>query len=573
MMSKDPAVDQAAIVKCQEVGGAFFDDILARTDVGDFSRNVSFEQSNMDCFKEVYRGKRSQHFITTKVESYERYCKGLMKPSELKAYLRCSCFIKFESNVKDLGAEGVRGRPRMIMTMSDLMLMELVQMVPVIHALYAGPLSEYQIKGLSMEGMAAQVEFFSAQGAMVTDVSSFESSMIHGLRKIENRVFTDLLMKAGLPLVEAAYRKHYFMGPQYQERKLHSRWGIFECDTRNSGDFITSAGNGILNISFSIFCLSLYQQAQRDGRAGKLLPSDNTNFPPVDTLIKPQIIAEGDDGLVIGDTRKAVTKDNMALLGIKFSSEVDGTRAGDVDFLRTLWQGGRRYLNVGRALSIFWVKKGHNLRRGKQLWLLRQAALSLHHQSPHHPVLAAVVWRIARATNHVRPFKNWESYLDAWKERPNGPFPAVYRVDETMRERIAMGAIGFPPISIANQVTLEDRILNHAEVYVGKILEGYEDIDLRVDSVNERCIRDTLPMDITSLLMNLRESDGRVTPSVADNRLVVEPSTQTPYLTHTLGISKPVIMRREAFSPAFPAFTKPHPPPSRRRHLLSWRGG
>ena len=167
-------------------------------------------------------------------------------------------------------------------------------------------------------------------------------------------------------------------------------------------------------------------------------------------------------------------------------------------------------------MSIFWVKKGHNLRRGKQLWLMRQSALSLHHRSPNHPVLAAVVWRIAQDTKHVQPFKGWERYLDSWRERPNGPFPDIYEVDEDMRQRVEMGAPDFPPVSICNQLTLEKRILNDRNIYIGRILDEYEDIHQRIWATTHKLLLDNIPFEECLFHMQLKEKDIRKLPTLPD---------------------------------------------------------
>lgn len=140
-------------------------------------------------------------------------------------------------------------------------------------------------------------------------------------------------------------------------------------------------------------------------------------------------------------------------------------------------------------------------------------------------------------TNHVQPFKKWERYLETWRPRPNGPFPSEYRVDETMRARIEMGAVGFPPISACNQMALEHRFLHDDVMYVGRILDDYDDVSQKVKATNGSCLLDSKPFDSCVREMQLAVTDSSRTSARIDKRLLVPhegaPIKGAPYsVTH-----------------------------------------
>jgi len=113
---------------------------------------------------------------------------------------------------------------------------------------------------------------------------------------------------------------------------------------------------------------------------------------------------------------------------------------------------------------------------------LRAAAYSLHALSPGHPVLFEVVNRIFRFTSGANEFRNWRSYLNHWHHDLEAPPKQrmVVEVDETMREVVASGAIGFPPISIGLQLELERRLREDRDFYIGNLLNEYGDVMERV---------------------------------------------------------------------------------------------
>jgi len=493
-MSKARPKDMSKVKKCVKVAKRFFSKLISKSTLPILSRPGQVYEANCLALRKMYAGKRPQAWIDMMCKNYVEYCCNRLRGHELKRFTQHSFFVKFESNIKAQD-DKLFSRARGIMTMSPLMMLELAQVGEVLHSFYHTRMAEFQIKNLTLQDMADRIVSHSESGCMVTDASAFESSIIPELRKIEEHVVTLLCNKCGLPDVAKAYLKH-----KVAPRHLRTRWGTLVCVTRCSGDYDTSASNGIMNLSLVVYEYYLAALERQDTEANfsieKLLvrtfeashedvKTDYDNYL-VDRL-SPKALVEGDDGLVPVGT---MNEEHMKELGFKYSSEVVGQRPGDVDFLRSLWHGGKRYLNIGRCLSLLWVKKCALLSRGKQLWLLRMAALSLYHLSPGHPVLTALINRIERETKHVREFKGFIQYVDTWKgtEIYSKSFPRDIEIDETMRTRVAEGAIGFPPISIGNQLHLE-RVFETEEVfYVGRILDDYDDISQRVnlaDNINQ----------------------------------------------------------------------------------------
>lgn len=493
-MSKKRPTSMRSVKKCVKLAKRFFTRLIEKSTLPNLSRPGLNYEANIAAFRKMYAGKRPLAWIDIMCDNYVSYSCNKLHGFDLKRFTQHSFFVKFESNIKEV-ADTLFSRARGIMTMSPLMMFELAQMCEVLHCFYRTRMEEFQIKNLTLQEMANRIVSHSENGCMVTDASAFESSIIPELRKIEEHVITLLCVKCGLPEVATAYKKH-----KVAPRQLQTKWGTFVCVTRCSGDYDTSASNGIMNLSLVVYEYYLASLQRQDTGAAfsmeKLLTMTfesnhremENEFEEflVDRLL-PKALVEGDDGLVPIGTMK---EEHMNELGFKYSSEVVGQRPGDVDFLRSLWQDGKRFLNIGRCLSLLWVKKCARLSRGKQLWLLRMAALSLYHLSPGHPVLTALINRIERDTKHVRKFKGFLQYVDTWKgvELYAKSFPRDIKVDETMRARVAEGAIGFPPISIGNQLFLE-RVFETEEIfYVGRVLDSYEDVYQRVnlaDNINQ----------------------------------------------------------------------------------------
>jgi hypothetical protein len=410
------------------------------------------EESVFVMFRKAYTGKRSERWIDNKLAMYAKYHMGLMSRKEEARFNQNGFFVKFESNIKD-----GQPRPRGIMTMSDAMLLECCGALTAIGFWNHSDFSQFQVKSMTPIEVMERLMFHTDGAHAVTDYSAYESSIDSQLRSIEMYVLDRLLARMGWSRTRRALRR-YARG----ERKLVTRWGTFEIDTRCSGDFWTSFGNGVLSVCIMRACW-LKNGIPRPFR----------------------MLAEGDDGVVDAD----VPNDELiSQIGIGYSSAFRGTQPGDCDFLSRRVVDGKCYLSVGKVLnSLSWVKKGHLLKRSKQLAVLRCMAHSVHHMSPGHPILAEMCNRIWEKTRGVSTFKGMMAYLDnyhAMNYTPPvlGPSKRV-EVDESMRAEVASGAMGFMPISISDQLEIESRI-RMDEMYVGATFDEDPNLGPIIRSTN-----------------------------------------------------------------------------------------
>lgn len=403
-------------------------------------------------FSEHYKGKISVKQLEQSVAQYEEFLKGFHS----RKYVKNSAFVKLENSAKVV--EGVvMNRPRLIMTMSDLMKFELVPLLDIIHKWNEGPISKFQVKNLEPNAFIERVMEMTGVKHLVTDYSSFESSIFGRIRQLENYCLVKLCCKAGL--TQLAGRVFKYMD---KPRILSTAAGKFVSDSRNSGDFQTSMGNGLIN-----YLIAKYNHV-RNGNSSSF-----------------RMIAEGDDGVI---EPTAVNVNRTKELGFKFSSELCGSIPGDVDFLRCRWMDGVKYLNIGRSIKMVWTLKNRSLSKRDVKSIQRCAAYSLHLACPGHPVLAALVVRIGRETSgsnvlstNAKRFvtKQWnfnQEVLSTIKD-----FPKKLVVNESMRSAIAEGAAGFPPISIHDQLLLEKALLEEEVPELASMLDNYEEFRVLKD--------------------------------------------------------------------------------------------
>jgi len=401
-------------------------------------------------FDRIKRGKKTAEFIRSQISDYQRYNKGLMTKKQEKVYTSHGLFNKFESNVKMIPDEDgmlkAHVRPRGIMTMAPLMSMETVQMVDIISCWNDGKFADFQVKHMTNEMMIQIVEDMQDREHMVTDYSAFEMSIRGWVRELEFYVLKKLAAKAGASFLLAAIER---WGIE-KDRELVTRFFTANIISRCSGDYVTSFGNGISGVCLMGFC---------HHKRGIETPFVMT--------------AEGDDAIIqqeVPDTKL------LNDLGFDFSVAISGTQSGDTDFLQNRFMDGKRFISVGRAQSVWWVRKGAELKRSKQLYLLRIKALSLWYASPGHPIIWAMVKRIELETRGMMFFKGARTFMDNWKPIDyTGNFPHI-SVDESMRGPVARGAIGFPPISVPAQKYLESVFLNAKIMQIYNILDDYEDV-------------------------------------------------------------------------------------------------
>jgi len=370
------------------------------------------------------------------------------------------------------------------MTMSPVMLFKCCRILAVLERWNQGPFSKFQIKDMEPKDMIEKIMQFTDRPHTVTDYSSFESSIMGKIRVIENFVIESLLEKASMLRTLEDFR-HYVRGP----RKLKSHGVTMQIDSRCSGDPHTSVGNGIINVCIAAWCI--HKRKLR----GDFEFSLDDEF----------IIAEGDDGITPAGLPNVVDIGNI---GFKFSEEVSGLYSGDTDFLRRRWIDGKVYLNIGRSMSVFWVKNKANLSHAKCLFILRCMGCSLHYMSPGHPVLYAIVNRIGIETANVKKFSNWYLHIDMykWPDFDVDNYPRNVQCDESMRQSVAEGALGFPPISVDNQLELENIFHTSPNLYIHDRLNHYEEVLNYVDSLVDNQYQSEIYSDsLLNLLHTLKD--------------------------------------------------------------------
>ena len=180
--------------------------------------------------------------------------------------------------------------------------------------------------------------------------------------------------------------------------------------------------------------------------------------------------------------RKYLNVELTASLGFKLSSELSGTAPGDTDFLQKRYVDGIVMVNIGRSLRVLWVN-ACKYRVGKQKFLLKCACMSLHSLCPNFPILFELINRVGRETSGVSTFKGADKILKTWGNDYKVPDIRTYpkNVDPSMvcsktRQLVALGAAGFPPISISEQLELERRIREDEVMYLGNLLDDYADV-------------------------------------------------------------------------------------------------
>lgn len=445
-MNKVGCENEELLAEFFEFSGSFLDKLISDTD---FSGMV--EPDCCEHYASHFRGVKTARDIEFAINKYKDYHIGRLTPAEEKRYLENSAFVKFESNVKESnGKYGVK--PRLIMTMNDDMAMELCPLSLLFDRWNDGPFRKFQVKHMTPHEMIDKIIRATEKPHSVTDYSSFEASISYRYRLLEERAFERMCERAGFTKVLRSLRKY---SKAMDGRVLSSKWGKFYIQSRCSGDPWTSTGNGIINVCIAAFV------------------AHKKNLPL-------EIIAEGDDGVIPIELNDPGI---VSQLGFKLSSDLYGTIPGDNDFLRSRWVDGKRFLSIGRCMNFFWVKKGANLRVGKQKFLLKCMAYSLHHLSPGHPVLYSMVNRILRNCHRAQEFKGYTKYLNMWKNCDyKTPFAFPVKVDCTMREIIAKGGNGFPPISVAEQLELERRLNFDQEFYIGRMLDDYDDVKNNTES-------------------------------------------------------------------------------------------
>jgi len=441
---------------------SWLEPFIEGTDVSDI-----IEVDPVDKFREINVGKKSVRAIQSKLDAYNKVVNECEEGKDVRENW-FSCFVKLEDSTKVVGGTA-RVRPRLIMTMSDYFTVRICQVMDILKAWCHGPFSVYQVKGLTLFEFIEKIESATDGKHMVTDYSAFEASVFGAIKDIENYVITSLLNKSRLETVSKLWidvndfwEKKEHVNIKNRNRKLKNRAGVFSIDSRCSGDYHTSVGNGIVNACLNAFAY----------------------FKKVGSMEGFSCIVEGDDGIIDPEKTDTAIINNC---GFSFSQDVMGFNCGDTDFLRCRWVQGRCLVNVGRALkNLFWVTSSTPISDERAKEILRAKALSLHSTCPNHPILSKAIERILRSTNQLSSKKLGK--LNADMNRKFGvskhlnmrieelSYSDYSFVDDSLRALVSEGALGFPPIPIWLQYELEDRLINDEHFYVGNLLDEYDDI-------------------------------------------------------------------------------------------------
>lgn len=427
--------------------------LMLNVDVSDLH-----EEQWEEAFRRIYKGKRTQKQIDDLCRTMTSYQNGTLTKKQARKFKRFGMFVKWESNIK-----ANKGRPRLIMTMSDYALIKTVQVHDLLHRFYEGNVKQFQIKGYDQAEINARILELTEKLHYVTDYSSFECSITSLMRELETAVMTQLCEKAGYSETKRAIDLI-----TAETRTLYSKTFRFSISSRCSGFPQTSAGNGIVNICVNMYCAYL-----------KGLDWKRMDF-----------VGEGDDGI-----GSVADPDIMNSVGLSLSMGLKGTKSGDCDFCSIIRTEDGCLLDVSKScVNMLHIKNGYKLKLSKRRWLLRVKAYSTWLTSPNHPIIGALCVRIGQLTEGAKPFKCWNSgrYVNTWKgehkiseETVIEDFPKVFNRNWGLSSLLAVGTgierdngkfedYGMPPIPTATQMMLEKHILSSdGAFYFGDVLGDY----------------------------------------------------------------------------------------------------
>jgi len=401
-----------------------------------------------EAYRRHMRGKLKKSTVEANIELMRRYRINdpTLKPAVRRKMERCGMFVKGEDSSKR-GKYRVQSKPRLIMTMSLVMHYDLCRLLDLIHAFNESPFAKYQVKNGTIEENNLKVFEAMEQPHLVTDYSSYEASITEPHRMVELDLLSSLCERFGFSMLQEALDRHCYGG-----RFINFKAVRFWIASRCSGDYYTSFGNGVLNFAIMTFC------AEKNG-------VDWSDM---------KAVFEGDDAVVPANVPDlSIITD----LGFKFSLAIEGTKGGDCDFCSARFvkveEEILRILNIHKYVtSFFYVKTDQALKPSKIKWLWRCMGASLHHLSPGHPILGALVERIGVVTRGCTQYAAYEAHLDTWKFKGyDSEYPRNFRICHKKRVAVATGSQDFPPIPISAQLAIEESIRNGVYEF-GTILDG-----------------------------------------------------------------------------------------------------
>lgn len=533
----DPSTVQTMVDKSKILA----DHLMDQIDFSHLKEHAKSKWTDDDIVAEYvrqYRGKIGEKQITQNCLDYYNYKLSNRKPSN--KFSKPSFFVKMENSAKVKNGK-IMCKPRAIMTMSLLQTFESIYVHRLLHEWNLGPVSQWQVKGLHISEIIKKVQLMLDRHASSTDYSSFEASITQIIRQMENYVMLGLCRRAGF--VDLPSRLESLIN----DKRVLERPGLkFEIHSRCSGHPWTSVANGIVAIFIYHFCAveNGFLALQKDVRgmhdswfsqwitAHAGMYDGNVDLP----VVAPFLISEGDDTLApFGH----MTEKLVRQVGFRYSEAKHTVYGADGKFLCKNYERDLVYLNFVKVLiSMFQVKCRTRLKYSKYMAILRNMALSVHHQSPGHPVLWAACARVEFFTRGYLPFKGMEKYVANWhgdEQFIGCKFPTM-QVNEEMRNHVANGCKDWPGLNIAEQIAIEQQFLDFQHpVYVGSMLNHFEEMHVSQLAAKRSLNfeRDNEPLQQSAIdyielmaeltgrkVMGLCRALGRGPPSLFGNRVV-----------------------------------------------------
>ncbi len=390
---------------------------------------------------------KSEEFLANIWAGYQEWLAGYT-PRRWKNF---KSFVKLECSFK--GSLPGSTKPRAIVVMSDAAYVFACTFKYVQDLLYRCPaFKQWAVKGMSNEEISEVVNEISREEATAsTDFSGFENALDQRMRTCERIVTTEMLKAMGFHS-----QAEEVADMMFSEREVRTPWVSYFLNVRCSGDYWTSAGNGLVNVSITL--------------TGLWIKMGRPEWPDFWERVRHyKFCTEGDDGLI---PLSLLNPEVIRGLRMKFSQCGVADRPGGADFLKmTRWPvytARGHYAGVlGNTFrwvrSLTWVR-GAPLRASKVRFLWRAKALSLLYLAPHHPIINVLCKRIGKLTAGVSPFHGWQNHLKMWGVDwakipcPSKPFPdgPDFEVEPQMYTVLAESPCAeIPPIPVAEQLIAE----------------------------------------------------------------------------------------------------------------------
>lgn len=380
-----------------------------------------------------------------------------MSGKEVRAYVRNRQIVKYEESSKTCGLMKVRG----ITIMKEEAYIYLYRFLQIQKKVYSDPfLSKWMIKGKTPHELIDQLNTIIEWTHRSQDISGFEKGILDCLRRpLENKIIYQAFLLLGLKEEAEYFLK--FVGSNELPDRLGARKVSHEFFTvylmiRCSGDFWTSLGNGLVNISIILTGHRLKFADRYTSLDSWWAEASRLNF-----------VTEGDDALI----PLYMWHDVASRLGMSYSLVSVSHKAGGSDFLKVLHYpfngpSGVPYkqLNVLRTLRSLSYVTMTGLNKNKFMFLWRAKAMSVVCLSPGHPILYALCSRIGFLTRGARAYSGWEQDFEQRWGVDNlssvvisSRFPDYAPTDDMRAALAGSVCLESPPITVDEQLLLEEQ--------------------------------------------------------------------------------------------------------------------